>query len=162
MKTVISKKAKVREWFKQAQDGTKMTINEYAIRIGVTSKDVDNVVREMKKGGAIHIISNRDKGTPTQYEVDSNLTTVFFTKYPMGKVPVKKVPLSKRPVDPSPDEYAALPPLSKAEQAANAKIAPKPSTRKPARSPLVMAIDHEIKELKEKIRRLEQVRKEFS
>lgn len=128
----LSKKDKVRRWAKTARNGTKWSTNSIATAARVSAKDVSNVLTDLMKGGCFD--KRLKPGTKEfEYVVNSNAIALFFVKHENG---ITKQPPKVMPIPTSPK-------------------------RKAARSPLVMAIDQEIHDLKDKIKRLEQVRKEF-
>lgn len=128
-----SKKGKVRAWVQNLQDSTHFSHDSAAIELGVTAKDVSNVTRELVKGGGVLRVQD---GRTIRWRVNSNAIAAYYAKYPTGVAP----------------KLTVIPELMRIPQ-------PK---RRSNRSSLAIAIDTEIKELKDKVKRLEQLRKEFA
>ena len=138
----MSKKEKVRQHIETMQSGATFTVRSLAVRLSVETKDVSNVVAELKRLGIVE----------SEVKQGNNHMTYTLVKNMREAVKLKKPILPPQAIkqDPPAKPYADPPKLDKPRA--------KPAKR---RTPFVMAIDAEIKALELKVKNLRSVRKEF-
>lgn len=153
----MSKRQKVREWLLEQENGITFTIVEAAKKIGVSTKDISNIILTKKLVEVGALTRRNDKVRKCNvYDIFSrNKLRLALRLKAMGR----KVQKPSK----SPDHIK----LIDRGQHPTVKSTPGKVTpivdrvRKSPRSHLVMAIDREIKELNDKIKQLQTVRKDF-
>ena len=149
----MSKRAKVRDWLLEQENGITFSIWEVATKCGVTPKDVSNMVSVLYKASAL---TRRHDNARKCYVYD-----IFNRKKLRDALKIKigqrvVLPAAKPPDNPVLTDKVAI----KSTPGTVKSI--KDRVRNSPRSPLVMAIDKEIKDLTDKIKRLQTVRREFT
>jgi len=152
----MNKRKLVRDWLSRLENTYRFTIPEAAIVIGVTRKDVGNIVFKLFKNDALSRVKEDRYYT---YIVNANKLKKELKKlHTRGERIIRSV---AKPANwPSGIKPIPIPIIETTDKAipSNPIFSP---PRKSPRSHLVMAIDREIKELNEKIKLLTIIRKEF-
>ena len=142
----MNKKDKVREYLELMKDKQQFNLISVAAALRVDTKDVSNVVQELKANGVVtgEVMPGSKYMT---YTVVGNIKAAIRLKQdPAPSIKPPYIPPAMRNIKPEFDDR-----LHKTVRKAPAK----------RRSPFVMAIDAEIKSLELKVKNLRQVRKEF-
>ena len=141
---LVSKKEKVRLFLMRRVDGEIFTCDAIAVNLGVTPKDVSNVVAGCVKAAALVRLDTKSPSGSFRYMVQSNEMAAYFAKYPMGY--------------PRNNQRGGFDPNAKPKVLGGRTQKP----RSVNRTPLEVAIDNEIRDLKSRIRKLEAVRKDMA
>ena len=134
----MSKKERVRQHIESMQDGARFNIASVAGYLKVTSKDVSNVIAELKRDGIV----TGEVVSPHKY------MTYTLVKNVQNAVKLKQ---AVKPPNQDPAPSIKPPHIPPAMRKAPAK----------RRSPFIMAIDSEIKRMEQRIVLLRKTRREF-
>ena len=136
MTNQMNKKDIIRTRILKLHDGILVTQSWLADKCGVTEKDVSNVTRELCKAGGLERVHDADG---LRFKVNANAITMWFAKQPIGRIKRKKTVHTAGTTDAM---FAA--------------------PRHKNRTPVQIALDNERAEYVLKIKRIDQIRKEFS
>lgn len=144
MKTAVTHKDIVRTWIYAQPDGTKFKVKELAEELAVPPKAVSNVLGDLRPYGGWISKPNGDKRLEYSLNEAGVLAYQLKKDAPKGSPSAGAVHVKVDLITPTP---APAPVVAK--------------VRRKVRSPLVRAIDDEIKGLEAKIKDLQKIRKDY-